>query len=225
MVSTSLADLAALLPPDLGERPRFGADERPATPHVLLVIDGGELPPGNHVIPPDGLHGVTLLDLPARWDELEDSTRLRLQFDGEAHRRRTSARCSRSGCARSRSGHAPTSARSPPPRRSPVGWRRCTRSRPGPSSRAAARSPARPTSWSCSRLGDVHSLDPEPGLAAATGPRPAAGADRARRGRLAGPPRHQGVGPAGHGPARPGRSARPAPASRSSCARWCSAWR
>ena len=28
MVSTSLADLAALLPPDLGERPRFGADER-----------------------------------------------------------------------------------------------------------------------------------------------------------------------------------------------------
>ena len=36
MVSTSLADLGALLPPDLGERPRFGADERPATPHVLL---------------------------------------------------------------------------------------------------------------------------------------------------------------------------------------------
>lgn len=84
MVSTSLADLATLLPPDLSERPRFGADERPATPHLLLVIDGGELPPGNHVVPPDGLHGVTLLDLPARWDELEDSTRLRLQLDGEA---------------------------------------------------------------------------------------------------------------------------------------------
>lgn len=83
MVSTSLADLATLLPPDLSERPRFGADERPATPHLLLVIDGGELPPGNHVVPPDGLHGVTLLDLPARWDELEDSTRLRLQIDDE----------------------------------------------------------------------------------------------------------------------------------------------
>jgi S-DNA-T family DNA segregation ATPase FtsK/SpoIIIE len=82
MVSTSLADLATLLPPDLSERPRFGADERPATPHLLIVIDGGELPPGNHVVPPDGLHGVTLLDLPARWDELEDSTRLRLQFEG-----------------------------------------------------------------------------------------------------------------------------------------------
>ncbi|MCW2792211.1 MAG: cell division protein FtsK/SpoIIIE [Nocardioides sp.] len=84
MVSTNLADLAALLPPDLSDRPRFGADERPATPHILLVIDGAELPPGNHVIPPDGLHGVTLLDLPSRWDELEDSTRLRLQFDEEA---------------------------------------------------------------------------------------------------------------------------------------------
>ena len=84
MVSTSLADLATLLPPDLSDRPRFGADERPATPHLLLVIDGGELPPGNHVVPPDGLHGVTLLDLPARWDELEDATRLRIQLGAEA---------------------------------------------------------------------------------------------------------------------------------------------
>jgi S-DNA-T family DNA segregation ATPase FtsK/SpoIIIE len=83
MVSTSLNDLAGLLPPDLSERPRFGADERPSSPHVLLVIDGGELPPGNHVVPPDGLHGVTLLDLPARWDELDDSSRLRIQFEGE----------------------------------------------------------------------------------------------------------------------------------------------
>ena len=36
-------ELATLLPADLGERPRFGADERPATPHVLLVLDGVEL--------------------------------------------------------------------------------------------------------------------------------------------------------------------------------------
>ncbi len=81
MVTTSLADLATLLPPDLSDRPRFGADERPAIPHILLVTDGVELPPGNHVIPPDGLHGVTVIDLPARWGELEDSSRLRIQFD------------------------------------------------------------------------------------------------------------------------------------------------
>ncbi|WP_235534863.1 type VII secretion protein EccCa [Nocardioides sp. Soil777] len=80
LVTTSIGDLGNLLPPDLSDRPRFGADERPPTPHILLVIDGGHLPPGNHIVPPDGLHGVTLLDLPSRWDELEDSTRLRLQF-------------------------------------------------------------------------------------------------------------------------------------------------
>ncbi|PVG82367.1 type VII secretion protein EccC [Nocardioides gansuensis] len=84
MVSTSLDDLGNLLPEDLPDRPRFGADERPPTPHLLLVIDGGHLPPGNHIVPPDGLHGVTLLDLPAHWDDLEDSTRLRLQITGEA---------------------------------------------------------------------------------------------------------------------------------------------
>jgi S-DNA-T family DNA segregation ATPase FtsK/SpoIIIE len=81
MVSTSLDELAALLPGDLVERPRFGADERPATPHILFVIDGAELPPGNHLLPPDGVHGVTVLDLPVHWDELEDATRLRLQFE------------------------------------------------------------------------------------------------------------------------------------------------
>ncbi|WP_341928074.1 type VII secretion protein EccCa, partial [Nocardioides psychrotolerans] len=84
MVTTSLADLATLLPPDLSDRPRFGADERPAIPHILLVTDGVELPPGNHVIPPDGLHGVTVLDLPARWGELEDASRLRILFDDAA---------------------------------------------------------------------------------------------------------------------------------------------
>ncbi|MEE3127411.1 MAG: type VII secretion protein EccCa [Actinomycetota bacterium] len=78
MVATSLDELADLLPPDLADRPRFGADERPTVPHVLLLLDGADLPPGNHVVPPDGLHGVTVVDLPSRWDELEDATRLRL---------------------------------------------------------------------------------------------------------------------------------------------------
>ena len=80
MVTTSLSELADLLPTDLSERPRFGADELAPTPHIMLIIDGVELPPGNHVVPPDGLHGVTLIDLPERWGELEDSTRLRLQI-------------------------------------------------------------------------------------------------------------------------------------------------
>lgn len=81
MVTTSLSDLAAMLPPDLSERPRFGADERPALPHLIVVNDGATLPPGNHVIPPDGLHGVTVIDLPARWGELDSPTALRLELE------------------------------------------------------------------------------------------------------------------------------------------------
>ncbi len=83
MVTTSLDELASLLPTDLAERPRFGAEQRPATPHVLIVLDGVSLPPGNHVLPQDGIHGVTVLDLPVRWDELTDSSRLRFQLEQE----------------------------------------------------------------------------------------------------------------------------------------------
>lgn len=80
IVTTSLDELGELLPADLPERPRFGADERSASTHILLVTDGAHLPPGNHVVPPDGLHGVTVLDMPDRWDALEDATRLRFDF-------------------------------------------------------------------------------------------------------------------------------------------------
>ena len=81
MVTTSLDDLAVMLPSDLADRPRFGADQRPAAPHVLVVVDGGWLPPGNHLIPDEGVHGVTVLDLPERWEELDDPTRLRLNIE------------------------------------------------------------------------------------------------------------------------------------------------
>ncbi|WGL52750.1 type VII secretion protein EccCa [Nocardioides sp. BP30] len=83
MVATSLDDLAALLPADLLDRPRFGSDERTLTPHILVVVDGVTIPPGNHVLPQDGVHGVTVLDLPSRWDELVDASWLRLQLEGE----------------------------------------------------------------------------------------------------------------------------------------------
>ncbi len=83
MVTTSLSDLATMLPPDLTERPRFGADERPAIPHIILVTDGAELPPGNHLVPSDGLHGVTVIDLPARWGELDSPTALRLEIEDQ----------------------------------------------------------------------------------------------------------------------------------------------
>ena len=96
MVSTDPADLTALLPPDLAARPRFGAAGPPADPHVLLVVDGG-LAPGDHVIPAAGRHGVTVLDLPSHWDELEDPTRVRLLFEegAETHDGRPAIRALR----------------------------------------------------------------------------------------------------------------------------------
>ncbi|HET8604851.1 MAG TPA: type VII secretion protein EccCa [Marmoricola sp.] len=86
MVTDSLEELAEMLPRDLVDRPRFEADQRPVTPHLVLVVDGATLPPGNHVVPEEGLQGVTVLSLPERWDELSDPTRLRLDVDPAAGR-------------------------------------------------------------------------------------------------------------------------------------------
>jgi DNA segregation ATPase FtsK/SpoIIIE, S-DNA-T family len=84
MVSTDLDDLAALLPPASVGRSPSGARERPCRPHLLFVVDGGELPAGNLVIPREGRPGVTVLDLPSRWGALDDSTCLRLLLDDSA---------------------------------------------------------------------------------------------------------------------------------------------
>ena len=83
MVTTSLDDLASMLPADLADRPRFGADQPGIAPHVLLVVDGAHLPPGNHLVPDEGVQGVTVIDLPERWEELDDPTRLRLHLEPE----------------------------------------------------------------------------------------------------------------------------------------------
>ncbi len=64
MVAASPAGLTALQPA-----------AHDASPHLLLVTDGATAP--------DGRHGVTLLDLPDHWDELEDATTLRLRLEGE----------------------------------------------------------------------------------------------------------------------------------------------
>jgi S-DNA-T family DNA segregation ATPase FtsK/SpoIIIE len=65
LISTSATGLAALLPA-VADRVRFGrtGDPAPATlPHVVLVVDG----PGSArgVVPPDGLRGVTVVEVDA----------------------------------------------------------------------------------------------------------------------------------------------------------------
>ncbi|MBD3785194.1 MAG: type VII secretion protein EccC, partial [Micrococcales bacterium] len=71
LVGESVHDLLPLLPQEIVERPRFGPSERASLPHVLLVVDGGHVPPGNPVVTPDGVLGVTVLDLPEQWGELD----------------------------------------------------------------------------------------------------------------------------------------------------------
>ncbi|WP_369818927.1 type VII secretion protein EccCa [Phycicoccus sp. Soil748] len=78
MVATSLADLEPMLPADLVERPRFGRADQRTLPHVLLVVDGGEVPPGNAIVTDEGVMGITVLHLPERWDELSHEGRMRL---------------------------------------------------------------------------------------------------------------------------------------------------
>ncbi len=78
LVGESVHDLLPLLPHDFVERPRFGPSDQPALPHLLLVVDGGHVPPGNPLITPEGVLGVTVLDLPEQWGELTSTSTLRL---------------------------------------------------------------------------------------------------------------------------------------------------
>ncbi|MEO6791084.1 MAG: type VII secretion protein EccCb, partial [Ornithinibacter sp.] len=67
-----------MLQHDFVERPRFGPSEQPALPHLLVVVDGGHVPPDNPLITPEGVLGVTVLDLPEQWGELVSTSTLRL---------------------------------------------------------------------------------------------------------------------------------------------------
>jgi len=77
LIASSLDDLEDLLPAGLRERPRFGRGGG-IGPHVLLIVDGVRLPMGDPVVGGDGMLGVTVIDLPSRWAELENPDVLRI---------------------------------------------------------------------------------------------------------------------------------------------------
>ncbi|MEO8829104.1 type VII secretion protein EccCa [Lapillicoccus sp.] len=83
LVCTDLDELVSLLPADLSERPRFGPSRSTATPHVLVVLDNVVVPIGHSVVTEDGVQGMTIIDLPERWEELTDDSRVRLHLDGD----------------------------------------------------------------------------------------------------------------------------------------------
>lgn len=78
MIGTSLEDLEPMLPAGMNERSRFSPNGQAVSPHVLIVLDGGRVSPASVVAPPEGVMGVTVLELPEFWDDLTDPLRLRL---------------------------------------------------------------------------------------------------------------------------------------------------
>lgn len=64
LVFDSLAEAESALADELAGRPRFAPEAKPLTtvPHVVVVVDGGELSPTCHLMGP-GLLGATVIDL------------------------------------------------------------------------------------------------------------------------------------------------------------------
>ncbi|WP_010205908.1 type VII secretion protein EccC [Salinibacterium sp. PAMC 21357] len=78
MIGSNVAEIHDMLPPDLKERPRFGRDAERKTPHIIIVTDGARIPSSDAIITDDGVQGVTVIDLPARWGELENPSMMRI---------------------------------------------------------------------------------------------------------------------------------------------------
>ena len=177
-------------------------------PHVVVVLDGGDLTGADHLMTDGGVDGVTVLDLDEPPPRLLDRATLVLDVAG-ADGRVTGT--TMDGAAEvGQAGHA---RRRPRPRRWPGGWRRCGWPRPSRTADAAAGRRPGPGRAARHRRPGRRSTSAQ-ALGAPAQPRPAAGADRRRR-RTARRSSWTSRSPRRTAWARTGcSSARPAPASR-----------
>jgi DNA segregation ATPase FtsK/SpoIIIE, S-DNA-T family len=85
LLAPSLSELADLLEPDLGDRPRFSRNPIPGVSQARLVIvlDQPGLRHGGALAPEGGLHGVTLWDVTGTLPLPLGHTELRLIAEGE----------------------------------------------------------------------------------------------------------------------------------------------
>jgi DNA segregation ATPase FtsK/SpoIIIE, S-DNA-T family len=86
MMAPSLAQIEELLGEQLRDRPRFARNVSPPgdAPHILIVIDGGEVNGTEQIILEEGLAGVTLLDLSASLGTLTSRRGLQLIVENSA---------------------------------------------------------------------------------------------------------------------------------------------
>ncbi len=82
MIGSQLSELEDMLPPEVRERSRFARDgSGPKTPHIVIVTDGATTSFNDALVTGDGVQGVTVIDLPARWGDLDDPNALRIAFE------------------------------------------------------------------------------------------------------------------------------------------------
>ncbi|MDQ3154440.1 MAG: type VII secretion protein EccCa [Actinomycetota bacterium] len=85
LFATSLAGAVELLAEQLRDRPRFSRNVTPPVdqPHIVIVIDEGEVSLEEEIVLEEGLLGVTLLDLSESLGALTARRGLRLVVDGD----------------------------------------------------------------------------------------------------------------------------------------------
>lgn len=83
MIRSRIDELEGMLAPEIRERSRFTrAATSPALPHVIVLTDG--VSADGALVAPEGVTGVTVIDLPHSWDELDDENTLRVSLVAEA---------------------------------------------------------------------------------------------------------------------------------------------
>ena len=85
MMAGSLAQIEEWLDGELRDRQRFtrNAPPQPDQPHVVIVVDGGEVTGQESLVLEEGLVGVTVLDLSGSLGDLPARRGLRLVVDGD----------------------------------------------------------------------------------------------------------------------------------------------
>jgi len=79
MIGLSWEEVAGLLPEGLENRGAFSSNATDApVPSIVVVVDGGWVPPGSPIASSGGLNGVTVIDLPERWGPLTSLSTLRV---------------------------------------------------------------------------------------------------------------------------------------------------
>jgi len=85
LMTTSLAQVETMLAEQLRDRPRFSRNATPPSdqPHIVIVVDDGDVTLEEQVILEEGLVGVTLFDLSESLGTLTARRGLRLVIDGD----------------------------------------------------------------------------------------------------------------------------------------------